>query len=301
MYVIGIDIGGTTVKAGLIDGTKIISKLSAKTDTEHVMKVVAKVLKELMAENNVKASDIKGISLGCPGILRQGVVLLSANLKLSNCNLLDEMEKITSLPVIVKNDGDMAAIAEYGLGVGKGSTNMVMLTFGTGMGGGIILGGKLYEGQGGAGEVGHIPLVYGGKECGCGNKGCMERYVSCAALSDLAKEMLSEGRESILVKEDKIQASDIEKAYLAGDEVAKDIVEEYTNRLVYAFTAYSNIFRPDTIVVGGGLVHAPEIVNLAIEKAKAIGYGYKGAPPVDIKIASLGNDAGILAGAVLFD
>lgn len=301
MYTIGVDIGGTTVKAGLIDGDKVISKVSTKTIVDNVMKCVSKLIGQLLSENKLKTTDIKGISLGCPGIMSRGVIISSANLKLSNCNLLEEMAKITSLPVIAKNDGDMATIAEYKMGAGKGSSNMVMLIFGTGLGGGIIIDGKPYEGLGGAGEVGHIPFVYNGKPCGCGNRGCIERYVSCIALSDLAKEKLSEGKTSTIEYQDIINASSIEKAYLEGDEVAKDIVEEYTDRLVQTFTAISNIFRPDIIVVGGGLVHAPKIVDIAIEKTKAIDYGYKGAPAVEIKVAALGSDAGILAAAVLFD
>ena len=301
MYTIGVDIGGTTVKAGLIDGEKIICKVSTKTITDHVMKCVSKLINQLLTENNLKSTDIKGISLGCPGIMSRGVILSSANLQLHNCDLLEEMAKITSLPVIAKNDGDMATLAELKLGAGKGAGNMVMLIFGTGLGGGIVVNGKIYEGLGGAGEVGHIPFVYGGKPCGCGNKGCIERYVSCIALSDLAKEMLSTGGESILEYKEIINASDIERAYLEGDKVATAIVEEYTDRLVQTFTAFSNIFRPDVIVVGGGLVYAPRIVEMAIEKTKAIDFGYKGSPAVDIKVASLGSDAGILAGAVLFD
>ncbi len=301
MYTIGIDIGGTTTKAGLIKDNKIIDRVDIKTDKNDVMKGVAKVMHEIMSNGNIKPSEIKGISLGCPGIIQNGVVLSSANLNLKGVNLYDEMAKITSLPVFVKNDGDMATLAEYHLGAGKGSNNMIMLIFGTGVGGGIVINGRLYEGQGGSAELGHIPFVYGGEECGCGNRGCMERYVSCTSLSTLAKEMLGTSEKSILESKDIIPASEIDRAYMLGDEVAGRIVEEYSSRLAQAFTAYCNIFRPDVIVVGGGLTHAPNIIARAIEKAEKLDYGYRGAPKVDIRVASLGGDAGILAGAVLFE
>lgn len=301
MYIIGIDIGGTTTKAGLIKDNKIIDKVDIKTDRNDVMRGVAKVMHEIMSKGNVKPTEIKGISLGCPGIVKNGIVLSSANLNLKNVNLYDEMSKITSLPVYVKNDGDMATLAEYRLGAGVGSNNMVMLIFGTGVGGGIITSGFLYEGQGGSAELGHIPFVYGGLICGCGNRGCMERYVSCMALSALAKDMLDTGEKSILENKDIIPASEIDRAYMLGDEVASRIVEEYSSRLAQAFIAYCNIFRPDVIVVGGGLTHAPNIIAKAIEKAEKLDYGYMGAPRVDIRLATLGGDAGILAGAVLFE
>lgn len=301
MYIIGIDIGGSTIKAGLIKDNKILDRVDTKTDRNDVMKGVAKVMHEVMSRGNVKPTEVKGISLGCPGIIKNGIVLSSANLNLKDCNLYEEMAKITSLPVYVKNDGDMATLAEYHLGAGVGSNNMVMLIFGTGVGGGIITSGFLYEGQGGSAELGHIPLVYGGLECGCGNRGCMEKYVSCMALSALAKDMLKDGEKSMLENKDIIPASEIDRAYMLGDEVAGKIVEEYSNKLSQCFMAYCNIFRPDVIVVGGGLTHAPNIIARAIEKAEKLNYGYIGAPKVDIRLATLGGDAGILAGAVLFE
>ncbi len=301
MFTIGIDIGGTTVKAGLIDGTTIVDRQVLKTDALDAIGEVKKVIKDIMNKNKISSKDIKGISIACPGIVKDGVVYASANLCLEKCNIYDEMAKFTSLPVIVKNDADMATIAECKLGAGKGSDNMILLTIGTGIGGGIIIGGKLYEGKGGAGELGHIPFIYGGKPCGCGNRGCIEKYASCIALTELAKEMVESNGGTSLTISDCERASEIEKHYLLGDSVAVAIVEEYTDRLVQALTAYCNIFRPDKIVLGGGIVNAPQIISVAIDKLKRLDYGYKNGFPVDVIVASLGNDAGMLAGAVLFD
>lgn len=296
MYRIGIDIGGTAIKCGLIESNKVVCKEFVKTNPDDVISGIKKSLENVLNAGKISPDSIEKIVIGVPGIIENGIVLYSANVKLAGIDLRKEISKFTSIPVDVRNDGDMATLAEYVLGVGRGYKNMIMLTLGTGVGGGIIIDGKLYSGPA-TSELGHIPFIYGGEPCGCGGSGCVERYVSCSALIRLAKEIM-QGNSTPLSDIANLQVSDIDKMYTQGDPIAIKIVEEYSNRLATALAGYSNIFRPGLIVIGGGMTHAPNIINCAIEKLKQMNYGYKNAPSVDIKIASLGNLAGIL-GAVI--
>jgi predicted NBD/HSP70 family sugar kinase len=178
---------------------------------------------------------------------------------------------------------------------------MVLLTIGTGVGGGIIINGSLYEGNGGAGELGHTIYVKDGIPCNCGRNGCIEKYVSCIALSDRAKQLLEEYPNSIIEKSDEIYASTIYSAYEQGDECAKVLINEYVEDLSNLVLNYCNIFRPDTIVIGGGITHAQGIINLVSKKCKELKYGYNATPSVNIVASALGNRAGVMASSVCFN
>ncbi len=296
MYRIGIDVGGTAIKCGLIDVDKIICREFVKTDPQDVIGGVKNVLEKVLSSSKVEPKDIERIVVGVPGISKDGVILYSANVKLEGVDVKKEMSKFTDIPVDVRNDGDMATLAEYTLGAGKGTKNMLMLTLGTGVGGGIVVDGKLYSGQI-TSELGHIPFIYGGEACGCGGHGCVERYISCSALIRLAKSKMKD-RETSLKNIEDLHASDIDVAYMNGDDVAVCVVEEYASKLATALCGYCNILSPDVIVIGGGIVHAPHIIECAIEKLKQMNYGYKNAPKVEVRLASLGNLAGILGAIV---
>lgn len=296
MYTVGIDIGGTAIKCGLIDNGKVIAKEFVKTEPQDVMSGVKKAFGLLLEKNKISPKEIEKIGVGVPGIIENSVILYSANLNLTGVDIKKEMAKITSIPCYIRNDGDMATLAEYTFGAGMGTKNMLMLTLGTGVGGGIIVDGKLYSGQV-TSELGHIPFIYDGEECGCGGRGCVERYISCSALTRLAYKYMKNKITSLNGIQN-LQVSDIDSAFIDGDSVATEVVEDYTSKLAVALSGYCNMFRPEKIVIGGGMTHAPHIVSRAIDKLDSLNYGYKNAPKVEVTLAKLGNLAGILGASI---
>lgn len=291
MYCIGVDIGGTNIKLGLFENNNLVEKISVPTDKENVLGQVIDLIKDILNRNNISKSDVEKIGIGCPGLVSKGIILASVNLNLNNCNMQDIIHQEFGCKVYVLNDVNMSALAEKNMGAGKGVDNFVMLTIGTGIGGSIIIGGEIYEGNG-AGEFGHVIFERNGKECPCGRRGCAERYLSLIALSDLAHEYLKESK-SILEDDKMIRASDIEKAYMAGDEVAKKIVNKYADDFSEYLLDICNCLRPDKILLGGGLSFAPIIIAEIAKLCKIKGYGYPNSRKVEIEIAKLGNDAGI--------
>ena len=292
MYLIGVDIGGTNLKVGLIKDKKIIDKIVVPTNKDNVISQLEKIVSDLLASHSLTTQDIVRMGVGCPGIVVKGKVLNSVNLNFNNCDLQKILSKDLTIKTFVKNDADMAILGEYVLGAGKGAENVIMLTIGTGIGGGIILNGKLYEGNG-AGEFGHVTLYKGGIKCNCGRLGCAEKYLSAIALSERAKQEIKKTKSTIELKPE-VRASDIEKAYLDGDLCAKKIVDSYCEDLSAYLLNICNIFRPDRILIGGGLSYAPQIIKNVAQLCKNKYFGYPNAPQTDIKIAKLGNDAGIL-------
>lgn len=292
MYLLGIDIGGTNLKVGLIKDKKIIDKIVVPTKKENVISQIEEIVDGLLSSHELTAKDIARMGVGCPGIVVKGKVLNSANLSFQNCDLQKILSKDLKIKTFVKNDADMATLGEYTLGAGKGAENIIMLTIGTGVGGGVILNGKLYEGNG-AGEFGHVTLYKDGIKCNCGRLGCAEKYISAIALSERAKKEL-EKTKSIIELKPEVRASDIEKAYIDGDLCAKKIIDDYCEDLSEYLLNICNIFRPDRILIGGGLSYAPKIIENVAQLCKNKHFGYPNAPKTDIKIAKLGNDAGIL-------
>ena len=169
MYLLGVDIGGTNLKVGLIKNKKIIDKIVVPTNKENVISQIEEIIGGLLSLHKLTAKDILRMGVGCPGIVVKGKVLNSANLNFQNCELQKILSKDLKIKTFVKNDADMATLGEYALGAGKGVENLIMLTIGTGVGGGIILSGNLYEGNG-AGEFGHVTLYKDGIKCNCGRR-----------------------------------------------------------------------------------------------------------------------------------
>ena len=301
MYLIGIDIGGTNLKVGLIKDGEIINKIVQPTNSFDLIKQVVTTVKEILIQNNMDLQEIEGVGVGCPGIINNGVVVESANLKLFDCDLQKILEQELGKPVIIKNDADMATLAEFKYGAGIGTKNMILLTVGTGIGGGSIIEGKLMEGNGGAGEFGHITYVKNGIPCNCGRRGCIEKYVSAIALSNRAKEKKLTMENNIPIREDnEVYASDLVKAYEMGDKCAKVIIDEYVEDLSNMVLSLCNIFRPEKIIIGGGIAYAPKIISMVADTCKNNFYGYKNSPKVDIVSAKLGNDAGIIGVSACF-
>lgn len=302
MYIIGVDIGGTNLKVGLIEDGNLIDKIQQPTNSFDLIKQIIGVINEIAQKNNISIFSIDGIGIGCPGLIKDGVVVASPNLQLFDCNLTEILTNELGVEVKLNNDADMATLGEHNLGAGEGCKNMVMLTIGTGVGGGIVVNNELYLGNLGAGELGHITFEKNGIQCNCGRKGCMEKYISCSALSRITKENMANYPSTILKLEPNgmISVINLIDAYKSNDECARVIIEKYVADLAEGVLNYCNIFKPDKIVIGGGLSYAPEIINLVASICKEQSYGYIGSDAVDIVPAKFGNDAGLMGAYELF-
>ena len=303
MLLVGIDVGGTQVKVGLIENGQIIRNMSVATNAFDVIKQLCNSVREILQMEGREFEELRGVAVGFPGMIIGDVVKDSPNIGLRDCNLKEVIEEELKVPVVVRNDANMAAIAEQKLGAGEGCKNMLYLSFGTGLGGGIVINGELYEGNGGAGEVGHIILEQGGKPCGCGRSGCAEQYVSMKALSDLAKEVKKGYPDSCVTEniDGTIYASELVRAYKRNDACAREVIDKYVNWVSQYLLNLCNLFRPEKIIIGGGITYAPEIIEMAAKACREASFGYKNSPNVEIVPAKLGNNAGILGAVVFFE
>ena len=287
-YCFGVDIGGTTVKIGLFTTEgELLEKWEIKTRTENHGEAIL--------------PDVDGIGIGIPApVMEDGVVQKTANLGWGYKEVTREMKELTGLPVAAGNDANMAALGEMWLGAGKGQKNMIMVTLGTGVGGGIIVNGKPLAGSHGAGgEIGHFCVNEEETEtCGCGNTGCLEQYASATGISRLARRRLERDDSPSSLRESEISAKAVFDALKEGDAVAKEIVEEFGSYLGHALAAIAVITDPSVIVIGGGVSKAGEILLEYVEK-----YFHEKAffanQDTRFVLAQLGNDAGICGAAKL--
>ncbi len=288
---IGVDIGGTELKFGILnDKNELIHKESIPTDIsseENLINKIADKCKELM-----QSYSINGIGVGTPGLISKGHVTAS-NIPFKNTPLAKLLEERIGVSVRIANDANCAALGESTTGVGRKAKNIVMITLGTGVGGGIIIKNKLYEGKGSAGEIGHIIIEHGGKQCDCGQRGCLEKYASASALVNLAEDKARECPDSVLGKLYKDKAEMNGKVFFeainCGCTAAKAVLDEYAGRLADGINSIENIFEPDMIILSGGITNAGEALLMPLrEKVKT-----------EIHIAQLKNDAGIVGAAML--
>lgn len=305
-YCFGVDIGGTTVKIGLFTTEgELLEKWEIKTRTENhgeaILPDVAESLQNKMQEKNIRKSEVDGIGIGIPApVMEDGVVQKTANLGWGHKEVTREMKELTGLPVAAGNDANMAALGEMWLGAGKGQKNMIMVTLGTGVGGGIIVNGKPLAGSHGAGgEIGHFCVNEEETEtCGCGNTGCLEQYASATGISRLARRRLERDDSPSSLRGSEISAKAVFDALKEGDAVAKEIVEEFGSYLGHALAAIAVITDPSMIVIGGGVSKAGEILLEYVEK-----YFHEKAffanQDTRFVLAQLGNDAGICGAAKL--
>ena len=306
-YCFGVDIGGTTVKIGLFktDG-ELVDKWEIKTRTENkgeaILPDIAESLKKKMEEKGIEASQMSGIGIGVPApVDDNGVVQNTANLGWGYKEVNREMEELTGLKVAAGNDANLAALGEMWLGAGKGQKNMIMVTLGTGVGGGVIVNGHPLVGAHGAGgEIGHLCVNYEETEhCGCGKTGCLEQYASATGIARLAKKRLAaDDAASSLRDKKEISAKTVFDALKDGDKVAEEIVEEFGVYLGHAMANLAAVVDPSVIVIGGGVSKAGEILLDYVEKnfqEKAF-FANKNT---EFVLATLGNDAGICGAAQL--
>lgn len=311
MYYIGIDLGGTTIKAGIVDKNgKIIKTLTTDTlpkrqDTE-IVKSMAMLALDLIQQQGLKIDDIHSIGIGSPGLVdsKNKVIVASSNINFNNTNIEKEMQKHINLPIFLENDANCATIAEFVCGSMKGHKDGIMITIGTGVGGGIILDGKVAKGTYlGEGELGHTIVDYtNGEVCGCGQKGCLETFCSANAIIKYAKELLKDNKSSKILELcnsfDAINAKNVFDAYDMGDEIATKVIEKFNTYLAIGLVNFINIFRPSIICIGGGASARGDKLTKPIEKkAKEMIYG--NGFETKIVPATLHNDAGIIGAAMI--
>jgi glucokinase len=304
-FVFGVDIGGTTVKIGLfsVEG-ELLEKWEITTRTDdggaYILSDIAASIKAKMTEKTIDESDISGIGMGVPGPVKEdGTVIKCVNLGWGIFNAAEEMSKLTGLPVKVGNDANMAALGEMWQGGGKGYKNVVCVTLGTGVGGGIIINGKILAGTNGAGgEIGHITIDPDETDiCNCGKKGCLEQYASATGIVRMANKLLNETDEPSRLREVQyISAKEIYNAAKSGDKFANDLVEEIGRRLGFALASIACVVDPEIFVIGGGVSRAGSIVT-NITKKYYQQYAFHACKNAEIVLAKLGNDAGMYGGA----
>jgi len=309
-YYIGIDLGGTFIKGGIVDdlGNILVSdKVPTETEkgSERVSQNIVSLCKTLLHASGMQVSDMQGIGMGVPGTIdgKEGVVVYANNLKWENFALGKKVEALLGLPVKLANDANVAALGETKFGCGKDYNDTVLITLGTGVGGGIVIGGKLFEGNHGAGaELGHSVICAFGEPCTCGRAGCLEAYASATALIRDTKRAMESNKASKMWEIGSLDFVTGKTAfdYKDTDESAKTVVENYIKMLGVGLTNIANEFRPEAIMLGGGVCAQGDnlVKPLQAFLDKEIYAGDKG-PRVKILTATLGNNAGILGAAAL--
>ena len=315
MYRLGIDLGGTNIVAGVVDKKyKIVAKASCKTAVprpeSEICDSMAEVAKKAVEKAKLTMADIESVGIGVPGAVnpKTGIIEYSANLFFHNWEVVQMMEERLGKKVHIENDANAAALGEYLAGSAKGARNAVAITLGTGVGGGIIIDGKIYSGSNFAGaELGHMVIVKDGKECACGRRGCWETYASATGLINLTKQkILSEKLEfSYMLKLcdgdiNKVNGRTAFDAMRDGDPTAKSVVEEYISYLSCGLVNIINIFQPDVLCIGGGISNEGENllgpVRSYVERERYTKHNDK---QTVICKCTLGNDAGIIGAAYL--
>lgn len=305
-FVFGVDVGGTTVKLGLFDPEgEVKEKWEIPTRKEdngdHIIADIAESIKEKMSANSIDRMDVVGVGIGVPGPVKEdGTVLLAANLGWGKRNIAMELGELLRVPVMAGNDANVAALGEMWRGGGRGYKNMVAVTLGTGVGGGIIIGGKIVSGSTGAGgEIGHIHLEdEEPAACGCGGHGCLEQYASATGVVRIAKKKLAFSDTASVLRDKEITAKDIWDAVKEGDELAIEVAKVYGEYLGKGLAAVANVVNPDIFVIGGGVSKAGEVL-IDYMKPYFEKYVFPGAKNAKFALAVLGNDAGIYGAAKL--
>ena len=299
-YAFGVDVGGTTVKMGLfeINGT-LLDKWEIPTNTDNggamILEDIAHGIEKKLTEKGISKDEVSGIGIGVPGpVVGGNTVLGCVNLGWGEVNVAKVLGNKTELPVRVGNDANVAALGEMWQGGGKGYTNVVVVTLGTGVGGGIIVDGKMVAGAHGAGgEIGHIFVDETETEvCGCGKKGCLEQYTSATGVVRLAKRaLIADSTDSALRAMEDISAKDVFDAAKAGDALALSVVEKMGKILGTALANIAAVADPEVFVIGGGVSKAGSILTDVIEKYYQQ-YAFRACRKAKFELAKLGNDAG---------
>lgn len=305
-YAFGVDLGGTTVKMGLFetDGT-LLDTWEIPTRTEeggkYILKDISDAIDARLNESNISKADVEGIGMGVPGpVGEDGTVFKCVNLGWGVFNVEEELGQLTQLKVKAGNDANVAALGEMWKGGGKGFKDIVMVTLGTGVGGGVILNGRILAGAtGAAGEIGHIPTKDDEEElCGCGKRGCLEQYASATGIVRLAKRYLKAHPEVETTLTESCSAKDVCDAAKAGDAVGTAVVDQLGQILGKGLAQVSCVVNPQAFVIGGGMAKAGKILIDAIQKYYVVN-AFHASRNTEFKLAELGNSAGIFGGVKL--
>lgn len=312
-YRIGIDLGGTNIKLGIVDPqNRIFAGNSAPTRVQRpyqeIVKSMAELVLETLAANNIPLEQCQMLGIGSPGTIqsREGIVVYSNNFSWENVPLREEIQRYLQLPVYINNDANCAALGEAVAGAGKGRKNVVLLTLGTGVGSGIILEGKIFEGgyPGGA-EFGHHVICMDGEPCTCGRKGCFEAYASATALIRETRRAAERQKDSLIYhfcKDDlnSINGSTVFLAAEKGDQTARQVVENYIRYLSEGIANIINLLRPDVVLLSGGVCNQGDVLTMPInQKLKELCFGKEDVYIAPVIRATLSNDAGIIGAANL--
>lgn len=312
-YYIGIDLGGTNIVAGVVnENYKIITKASTKTNLPRPEKEIAedmvKVSLEAVKSAGISIDDIEWVGVGTPGIANseKGIIEYSCNLGFNNTPMKKYIQESIDKPVFIENDANAAAYGEYVAGAAKGANNAVCITLGTGVGGGIVIDGKIYSGSNFAGaEIGHMVIDADGPQCTCGRKGCFEVFSSATGLIRMTKEAMETDKNTIMHKiteerNGKVSARTSFDAMRMGDKTAKEVVDKFIKYLAVGITNTINIFQPDILCIGGGVCNEGDTLLVPVkELVKKEVYTKNSPKNTEIVIAKLGNDAGIIGAAFL--
>ncbi len=314
MYRLGIDLGGTNIAVGIVnDKRELVKKMSVPTGAtrpaEEIIADMAALCKKVCSEAGCTFADIESIGIATPGTanIETGVVEYTNNLPFINFPIANLLQKHLgeNVPIRIANDANAAAWGEAIAGAAKGTSNSVMITLGTGVGGGIVIDNKLYSGFNFAGgELGHTVIEFGGAPCSCGRRGCWEAYSSATALIRMTKEKLEEcktqGRKTLMANAPKVSGRTACDAMRQGDEAAKEVYDKYIKYLACGIANMINIFQPEVISLGGGISgEGQSLIDALLPIVKSELYGGKNEKATEIRIAKLGNDAGIIGAAML--
>jgi glucokinase len=304
---IGVDLGGTKMLVGVVDSDQHIWHESRESSTGFSEEEVVEALARELKEARQARPQVLGAGLGIPATIdrRRGLAINAVNLEITDVPIRDLMRERLELPVFLDNDANCAALAEFLFGAGKGAENIVLLTLGTGVGGGLVLGGEVYRGSTGAGaELGHMVIQDDGPPCqgSCPNRGCLETYVSGTALARDGTAAAARAPDSALgralARGEGVSGKTVTEAAIASDEVALEVMAEAGRRLGVGLASFANIFNPDVIVIGGGVSAAGDTL---LEPARAE-LRSRALPPMNqtpVKLAELGPDAGMIGAAAM--
>lgn len=313
MYYIGVDLGGTNIAVGLVDEEgKIIRKESVRTNAkrsaDEIIKDMAALCVKLCKDEGIDISDVEYAGVATPGSADpdKGEIIYANNLPFENYPIAKKLSEFSGIKkILIANDADAAAKGEAEMGASKGCKNSIMITLGTGIGGGIIIDGKIYSGHNySGGELGHTIIEVDGKECTCGRCGCWEAYASATGLINMTKEKMQENRDTIMWKLcgtlDRVNGKTAFLAKEKGDKAGKEVVDKYIKYLAIGITNMINIFQPEVLVIGGGICKEGENLTRPLQEyVDREDYARGNKKRTIIKIAELGNDAGIIGAARL--
>ena len=309
MYYIGIDVGGTNLKAGLVreDGQILAVERTplAFENPEQFARTLAQLGQSVLHQAGIPASDVVSAGIGIPGAVAGGDILYTCNIPLRDVPLSRLFRQHLDVPVLLENDANCAAVGEWLCGAGRGTQQFIVVTLGTGVGGGLILNGKLCSGSGMVGEVGHMVIQHGGAPCNCGRRGCWEAYASATGLIRMTREAMEAHPESLLhtvaAQSGCVEGRTAFDAAVQGDETALALCRDYISYLAAGVTNLINILQPEAVAIGGGVAAAPDglLLTPLREIVERECYPRHTGQLPRIVRAELGNDAGIIGAALL--